>query len=122
MDELKYVKLPDGYPLGCKLTHIMFRVVYDKYHKTMVCRIRPVEEVVEMYNGMEFKVYSQIYDYKPEHEGFDVTLQAMPRKNQRRLEKAWKALEPHLEEIKDLFLKGDYKAIMYNLKNITFDV
>jgi hypothetical protein len=127
MEDLK-IRLPlEPMALGIsKLTHLEIVVSHDKggfglgdvIHRTGVrCDIHPVK--LEEFDGM--KIYGRIFDGRTRHTGFFVHLIDCKKKSPKKMQMAFEKIKPRAEKIKDLFVKGEYKAICTLLRDLIGD-
>ena len=104
-----------------KLTHIEIEVSDDKggvsrgtgeYRSCGVrCDVHPIELRKMEYGGRAHNICGRIFDGKTEHQGFFVHLIDCKKKSPKKMQFAFDRISPHAEEVKDLFLKGEYCKI-----------
>ena len=109
------------------ITHLRFEIDHDKggmslgtgeYHNTGVkLNVTPIGRDPKYPNS-----YSVLYDGRTEHQGFFVFLCPCGRKSPKRMQKCADAIMPMVNEMTELFLKGDYFKVAALAKEATKDI
>jgi hypothetical protein len=127
MEDLKIRLELEPMVLGSvKLTHLEIEVSHDKggfglgdtiQRRGVRCDVHPIK--VEDFNGS--KIYGRIFDGQIRHQGFFTFLIDCEKKSPKKMKMAFERIKPHAEEIKDLFIRGNYNGIAQLVKNAVGD-
>ena len=87
---------------------------YGSTFNGIVVSVTPLER--KEWNG--HAIFAHIYDGNWRHQGFRVAIESCARKSPKKMENYFEKIKPYASKIKDLFIKGEDKAILCLLRDV----